>query len=87
MSDNASRLAAFEHFALDLATVAGEVILPLFRADHGLEDKGSKGDGVFDPVTLADRGAEAAIRQAIAARWTPSTAPAPLSAACRSGPR
>src|SRR5579863_8340580 len=53
-----------EPFLLDLNRASGEVILPLFRADHGLEDK-DKGAG-FDPVTAADRGAEAAIRQLIA---------------------
>lgn len=62
-------LAAFETFALELARIAGEAILPLFRAPHGLEDKGKAKDGVFDPVTLADRGAEAAIRKSIAARF------------------
>jgi histidinol phosphatase-like enzyme (inositol monophosphatase family) len=62
-------LAAFEAFALELQAAARDVILPLFRADHGLEDKGAaKGQG-FDPVTLADRGAEAAIRRLIAQRF------------------
>ncbi|HEY5288621.1 MAG TPA: histidinol-phosphatase, partial [Caulobacteraceae bacterium] len=49
-----------------LNRVSAEVILPLFRAEHGLEDKGKA--GAFDPVTAADRGAEAAIRSLIAAR-------------------
>lgn len=53
-----------EPFLLELNRASGKVILPLFRADHGLEDK-DKGAG-FDPVTEADRGAEAAIRQLIA---------------------
>jgi histidinol phosphatase-like enzyme (inositol monophosphatase family) len=61
------RLSALEAFAVELAFGAGAAILPLFRADHGLEDKGKAGS--FDPVTAADRGAEAAIRQAIAARF------------------
>jgi histidinol phosphatase-like enzyme (inositol monophosphatase family) len=56
-----------EDFALDLARAAGSAILPLFRVENGLEDKGKA--GAFDPVTAADRGAEAAIRQAIAARY------------------
>lgn len=65
----AAQLETFEAFAVELAHAAGAVILPLFRAEHGLEDKGAaKGRG-FDPVTAADRGAEAAIRQAIAARF------------------
>jgi histidinol phosphatase-like enzyme (inositol monophosphatase family) len=63
------RLAMLEAFAIDLAAAAGEVILPLFRAEHGLEDKGAQKDGLFDPVTAADKGAEAAIRKAIAARF------------------
>ncbi len=64
------RLEAFEAFAAELARAAGAAILPLFRSDHGLEDKNA-GDAArgFDPVTAADRGAEAAIRQAIAARY------------------
>jgi histidinol phosphatase-like enzyme (inositol monophosphatase family) len=56
--------ADLEPFILELNRASGAVILPLFRADHGLEDK-DKGAG-FDPVTQADRGAEAAIRQLIA---------------------
>jgi histidinol phosphatase-like enzyme (inositol monophosphatase family) len=43
------------------------VILPLFRADHGLVDKG--GAEGFDPVTDADKGAERAIRALIARRY------------------
>jgi len=62
-----TRLAALEEFALDLARAAGTAILPLFRAELGLEDKG--GAGAFDPVTAADRGAEAAIRAAITERF------------------
>jgi histidinol phosphatase-like enzyme (inositol monophosphatase family) len=66
---SADRLAALEGIAVELAAVAGEVILPLFRADHGLEDKGAQKDGRFDPVTKADKGAEAAIRKAVSARF------------------
>lgn len=63
-----AQLETFEGFAVELARAAGAAILPLFRADHGLEDKGlAKGTG-FDPVTAADRGAEAAIRAVIAER-------------------
>ena len=61
-------LAAFEVLALELQAAAADVILPLFRAEHGLEDKGPAKNGEFDPVTQADRGAEAAIRQVIAER-------------------
>ena len=56
-------LARLDAFLLTLNAAAGEAILPLFRADHGLDDKG--GPGAFDPVTEADRGAEAAIRALI----------------------
>ena len=59
----ADLLARFDPFLLTLNAAAGEAILPLFRADHGLDDKG--GPGAFDPVTQADRGAEAAIRALI----------------------
>ena len=63
------RLAEFETFAVGLARAAADVILPLFRRENGLEDKGAAKDGAFDPVTSADRGAEAAIRSAISARY------------------
>src|SRR5258707_10003196 len=45
-----------------LADGAAAVILPLFRTRLSIEDKGDAG---FDPVTLADRGAEAAMRKLI----------------------
>jgi myo-inositol-1(or 4)-monophosphatase len=54
----------FAAFVDRLAQVSGEVILPFFRSAIGAEDK-SRG-GVFDPVTEADRGAEAAMRRLIA---------------------
>ena len=54
----------FSAFVERLAQVSGEVILPFFRSAICAEDK-SLG-GVFDPVTEADRGAEAAMRRLIA---------------------
>jgi histidinol phosphatase-like enzyme (inositol monophosphatase family) len=54
-------------FLIELNRASAAAILPLFRADHGLEDKG--GPKGFDPVTHADRGAEAAIRRLIAERY------------------
>jgi len=45
-----------------LADAASSVILPLFRTRLTVEDKGAKG---FDPVTLADRAAEAAMRKLV----------------------
>ena len=54
----------FAAFVDRLAQVSGDVILPFFRSSIGAEDK-SHG-GIFDPVTEADRGAEAAMRRLIA---------------------
>jgi myo-inositol-1(or 4)-monophosphatase len=54
----------FAAFVERLAQVSGEVILPFFRSAIRAEDK-SRG-GAFDPVTEADRGAEAAMRRLIA---------------------
>lgn len=48
-----------------LADRAGEVILPLFRSDLAVASKTAEGDGGFDPVTVADREAEKAMRQLI----------------------
>src|SRR5271165_3644965 len=53
----------FAAFVERLAQVSGEVILPFFRSAIGAEDK-SRGAS-FDPVTEADRGAEAAMRKLI----------------------
>lgn len=60
-------MTGFETFAVELAREAARITLPLFRSDCGHEDKG--GPGAFDPVTRADRDAEAAIRRLIAARY------------------
>ena len=54
----------FAAFVERLAQVSGEVIFPFFRSAIRAEDK-SLG-GAFDPVTEADRGAEAAMRRLIA---------------------
>jgi histidinol-phosphatase len=56
-------LSEFLEFALHLAQLAGKQILPHFRANVAVDDKSS--GGVFDPVTRADRDAEAAIRAEI----------------------
>lgn len=75
MTLSADRLAALDAFIIDLNRASAEVILPLFRADHGLEDKGAGKNlprdthAAFDPVTEADRGAEAAIRKLIGERF------------------
>src|SRR5580698_3348759 len=59
-----ARLAALDAFLIALNAASSAAILPLFRAENGLEDKG--GARGFDPVTLADKNAEAAIRALIA---------------------
>jgi myo-inositol-1(or 4)-monophosphatase len=53
----------FVEFAVHLADLAAEQILPRFRAPVGMENKNKEGG--FDPVTVADREAEAAIRREI----------------------
>jgi myo-inositol-1(or 4)-monophosphatase len=53
----------FSAFVDELATVSGETILPFFRTSLGIHDKGR--GGRFDPVTAADRAAEAAMRTLI----------------------
>lgn len=60
-------MTEYEAFAVELARVAAAVTLPFFRGDYAQEDKG--GAGGFDPVTQADREAEAAIRRLIAERY------------------
>jgi myo-inositol-1(or 4)-monophosphatase len=53
----------FVAFVDQLAAVSGETILPFFRTALGVENKSSSGS--FDPVTAADRAAEAAMRALI----------------------
>ena len=53
----------FAAFVDELAAVSGETIRPFFRTALGVENKGPAGD--FDPVTAADRAAEAAMRALI----------------------
>lgn len=60
-------MTPFEAFAVDLARAAGAVTLPLFRTGLTGDDKNA--GGAFDPVTRADRDAEAAMRALIAARF------------------
>lgn len=54
-------------FLLELAAIAGAETLARFRAPLAVENKA--GGGGFDPVTAADRAAEAALRRAISARF------------------
>ena len=53
----------FAAFVDQLAAVSGETILPFFRTALGVENKSRSGG--FDPVTAADRAAEAAMRALI----------------------
>jgi histidinol phosphatase-like enzyme (inositol monophosphatase family) len=62
-----ARIEALETLLVELNAASAEAILPLFRVENGLVDKGPH--GFFDPVTEADKGAEAAIRRVISARF------------------
>src|SRR5262249_12048088 len=53
----------FSAFVDELATISGETIRPFFRSALGIENKSRSGG--FDPVTAADRAAEAAMRALI----------------------
>jgi myo-inositol-1(or 4)-monophosphatase len=53
----------FSAFINRLATTSGETILPFFRTSLSVEDKSTTQD--FDPVTEADRAAEAVMRRLI----------------------
>lgn len=53
-------LSDFQAFAEELVTAARRKTLGLSAADRFADDKGE--DGVFDPVTQADRACEAALR-------------------------
>src|SRR5439155_2827595 len=53
----------FTAFIGRLATASGETILPFFRTSLSIENKSSSHD--FDPVTEADRAAEAVMRRLI----------------------
>lgn len=66
MTLSPSRLETLETFLIELNQAAAGAILPLFRGDHGLDNKFTIG---FDPVTEADKGAERAIRALIAQRY------------------
>ena len=65
---SAEQATAFEPFLVELNRASSAAILPLFRNLEAIENKKAH-LGDFDPVTAADRGAEAAIRQLIAERY------------------
>ncbi|CAN5165426.1 histidinol-phosphatase [soil metagenome] len=60
-------MTEFEAFAVELARAAAGVTLPFFRGDYAEENKAAV--GAFDPVTQADKDAEAAIRRLIGERY------------------
>jgi len=62
-----ARLLEFEAFLVELNRASAAHILPLFRSEHGVRDKG--GAGGFDPVTEADVGAEQIMRRLIQAHY------------------
>jgi myo-inositol-1(or 4)-monophosphatase len=57
----------FAAFIDGLATTSGDTIMPFFRTALGVENK--KPGETFDPVTEADRAAEAAMRRLITASF------------------
>ena len=57
----------FSAFIGRLATASGETILPFFRTSLSIDDKSKTKD--FDPVTEADRAAEAVMRRLIKASF------------------
>lgn len=65
MSDPA--FGVFRDFAFSLADVSGKAIAPYFRTAVNVANKAE--GGAFDPVTEADRAAEKAIIDALAARF------------------
>jgi histidinol phosphatase-like enzyme (inositol monophosphatase family) len=61
-------LIDFSAFVDDLASHSGKAILPFFRTAMSVQDKSARepaGRAGFDPVTEADRGGEAIMRQLI----------------------
>ena len=67
MTQPAIQLPALVSFAHHLADVSAAAILPHFRHDLAVDEKG---DGrKFDPVTEGDRAAEFAIRAEISAHY------------------
>lgn len=60
-------LSDYAAFIEELAAAAAEITLPLFRSALEMEDK--PGRAYYDPVTNADRNAEAAIRKLINERY------------------
>jgi len=68
-----------ERFIGRLATSSGETILPFFRTSLSIDNKSTSHD--FDPVTEADRAAEAVMRRLIKANFPQHASSARNSAA------
>ncbi len=61
-------ISDYTQFACHLGEVAGRIILPHFREALAVHNK-TASQGFFDPVTIADRNAEQAIRDEISRRY------------------
>jgi myo-inositol-1(or 4)-monophosphatase len=59
---NAAEITQYQYFAERLADAAAVAIKPYFRSQLQVDDKGGR---LFDPVTLADKAAERAMRELI----------------------
>ena len=61
----------FVTFLDEMADVSGRAILPYFRSRLDVENKlaAQSGGAAFDPVTVADRAAERAMRDLLAVRY------------------
>ncbi|AVD90498.1 histidinol-phosphatase [Pseudomonas sp. SWI44] len=66
MSLSVEQIGEFRAFAEQLADAAALAIKPYFRASLDVEDKGGR---LYDPVTVADKAAEDAMRELIQARY------------------
>lgn len=64
---NTTDLSVFEPVLHDLADCSAKVILPFFRSKLEVQEKHEK--GYYDPVTVADRGAEEIMRKLIGERF------------------
>ncbi|MBE8718482.1 histidinol-phosphatase [Cellvibrio polysaccharolyticus] len=66
MSLTLEQIASLQPFAEELAEAAAAAIKPYFRSKLAVEDKGGR---LFDPVTVADKAAEQAMRTLIISRY------------------
>lgn len=66
MSLSPQQIEQYRTFAEQLADAAAMAIQPYFRGQLAVEDKGGR---LFDPVTIADKAAEQAMRQLIISQY------------------